>query len=164
MTSVSKPNGVCHGSDGRGATGFPNLADNDWQWGGSFEQILVTLENGRQAAMPPFAPVLGEDGTKEVIAYVRQMAGLDADAQLASAGQMRFQTICMACHGMDGKGNKIFGAPNLTDDVWLYGGSDAAIRETIVDGRNGMMPAFGETLTEERRRLLAAYVQGLSDS
>jgi cytochrome c oxidase cbb3-type subunit 3 len=155
---------MCHGSDGRGATSFPNLADDDWQWGGSFEQILVTLENGRQAAMPPFAPVLGEDGTKEVIAYVRQMAGLDADAQLASAGQMRFQTICMACHGMDGKGNQALGAPNLTDDIWLYGSDAETIEYGLQNGRNGMMPAFGETLSEERRRLLAAYVQSLSDS
>ena len=155
---------MCHGSDGRGATGFPNLADDDWQWGGSFEQLLVTLENGRQAAMPPFAPVLGEDGTKEVIAYVRQMAGLDADAQLASAGQSRFQTICMACHGMDGKGNQALGAPNLTDDIWLYGSDAEDIEYGLRNGRNGMMPAFGETLSEERRSLLAAYVQSLSDS
>jgi cytochrome c oxidase cbb3-type subunit 3 len=155
---------MCHGSDGRGATGFPNLADDDWQWGGSFDQLLITLANGRQAAMPPFAPVLGGDGVPEVIAYVRQMAGLEADADLASAGQARFQTVCMACHGMDGKGNPALGAPNLTDDVWLYGSDAETIEYGLRNGRNGVMPAFGEALSEERRRLLAAYVQTLSDS
>jgi cytochrome c oxidase cbb3-type subunit 3 len=155
---------MCHGSDGRGATGFPNLADGDWQWGGSHEQIMATLKNGRMAAMPPFAPVLGEDGVKEVVAYVRQLAGQEADANLASAGQTRFQTICMACHGMDGKGNQALGAPNLTDGTWLYGSDPETIEQGLRNGRNGQMPAFGETLTEERRKLLAAYVQGLSGS
>jgi cytochrome c oxidase cbb3-type subunit 3 len=155
---------MCHGSDGRGATGFPNLADDDWQWGGSFEQIMETLENGRMAAMPPFAPVLGEDGVQEVVAYVRQLSGLEADAQLAAAGQSRFQTVCMACHGMDGQGNQALGAPNLTDDIWLYGSDPATIEYGMHNGRNGQMPAFGETLSEERRKLLAAYVQSLSGS
>jgi cytochrome c oxidase cbb3-type subunit 3 len=155
---------MCHGSDGRGATGFPNLADGDWQWGGSHEQIMATLKNGRMAAMPPFAPVLGEDGVKEVVAYVRQLSGLEADAQLAGAGEARFQTICMACHGMDGKGNQALGAPNLTDGTWLYGSDPETIEQGLRNGRNGQMPAFGETLTEERRKLLAAYVQGLSGS
>ena len=83
---------------------------------------------------------------------------------MAAAGQKHFQTICMACHGMDGKGNQALGAPNLTDDIWLYGSDPAEIEYGIVNGRNGMMPAFGETLNEDKRRLLAAYVLGLSDS
>ena len=155
---------MCHGSDGRGATGFPNLADDDWQWGGSFEQIMYTLENGRMAAMPPWVAVLGEDGTQEVVQYVLQLSGQDADPQLASAGQARYQTVCMACHGMDGKGNQALGAPNLTDDTWLYGGDAEDIEYALRNGRNGVMPAFGESLSEERRRLLSAYVQGMSDS
>jgi cytochrome c oxidase cbb3-type subunit 3 len=155
---------MCHGSDGRGATGFPNLADDDWQWGGSFEQIMHTLENGRAAAMPPWVAVLGEDGTREVVQYVLQLSGQDADPQLASAGQARFQTVCIACHGMDGKGNQALGAPNLTDDTWLYGGDAEDIEYALRNGRNGVMPAFGESLSEERRRLLSAYVQGMSDS
>jgi len=155
---------MCHGSDGRGATGFPNLADGDWLWGGTYEQIMMTLQNGRIAAMPPLAAALGDDGVREVVAYVRQLSGQDADAQLASAGQARFQTICMACHGMDGKGNQALGAPNLTDDIWLYGGDAAEIEYTVRNGRNGQMPVFGETLSEERRKLLAAYVMGLSGS
>jgi cytochrome c oxidase cbb3-type subunit 3 len=155
---------MCHGSDGRGATGFPNLADDNWQWGGSHEQIMATLANGRTAAMPPWVAVLGEEGVAEVVNYVLRQSGQPADAQLADAGQGRFQTVCMACHGMDGKGNPALGAPDLTDDTWLYGGDAEDIEHAVRNGRNGVMPAFGGTLSEERRRLLAAYVQGLSGS
>lgn len=155
---------MCHGSDGRGATGFPNLADGNWQWGGSHEQIMTTLANGRVAAMPAWAPALGEDGVKEVVAYVLQISGQDADPQLANAGQARFQMFCVACHGVDGKGNPLLGAPDLTDDIWLYGGSAEDFEYALRHGRNGQMPAFGNSLSEERRKLLAAYVQGLSDS
>ena len=155
---------MCHGSDGRGAKGFPNLADDNWQWGGEHDQIMMTLAMGRTAAMPPMAAALGDDGVREVVAYVRQLSGQQADEQLASAGQARFQMICMACHGMDGTGNPALGAPNLTDDTWLYGGDADAIEYAVRNGRNGQMPAFGESLSEERRKLLAAYVQGLSGS
>lgn len=155
---------MCHGSDGRGATGFPNLADDNWQWGDSHEQIMTTLENGRMAAMPPWVAVLGDQGVDEVVNYVLQLSGQTADPELASAGQARFQTVCMACHGMDGTGNPALGAPDLTDDTWLYGGDAADIEYAVRNGRNGVMPAFGETLSEERRKLLAAYVQGLSES
>jgi cytochrome c oxidase cbb3-type subunit 3 len=154
---------MCHGSDGRGAKGFPNLADNDWQWGGSFEQILLTLENGRQAAMPPLAAALGEQGVPEVVAYVQTLSGQKADAGMAAAGEAKFQMVCMACHGMDGKGNPLLGAPNLTDDIWLYSSDPTDIEYAIRNGRNGKMPAFGNTLSEDHRRLLAAYVLGLSD-
>jgi cytochrome c oxidase cbb3-type subunit 3 len=155
---------MCHGSDGRGAKGFPNLADDDWQWGGSHEQIMATLNNGRVAAMPPWAGPLGEEGVAQVVAYVLQLSGQAADANLAAAGQSRFQMFCVACHGMDGKGNPVLGAPNLTDDIWLYGGTAEDIEYALRNGRNGQMPAFGEQLTEERRKLLAAYVQKLSES
>ena len=155
---------MCHGSDGRGAKGFPNLADGSWQWGGSHEQIMMTLENGRIAAMPSWEAPLGEDGVKEVVAYVRQLSGQEADAQLANAGQAKFQMFCIACHGMDGTGNPALGAPNLADDIWLYGGDAESIEYALRNGRAGQMPAFGESLSEEHRKLLAAYVQGLSDS
>jgi cytochrome c oxidase cbb3-type subunit III len=155
---------MCHGSDGRGATGFPNLADDDWQWGGSHEEIMATLANGRMAAMPAWAAALGEDGVEEVVAYVLQLSGQDADPQVANAGQPRYQMFCAACHGVDGKGNTMLGAPNLTDDTWLYGGSAEDIEYALRNGRNGQMPAFGNSLSEERRKLLAAYVRGLSDS
>ena len=128
------------------------------------DQIMMTLAMGRPAALPPMAAALGDDGVREVVAYVRQLSGQQADEQLASAGQARFQMICMACHGMDGTGNPALGAPNLTDDTWLYGGDADAIEYAVRNGRNGQMPAFGESLSEERRKLLAAYVQGLSGS
>jgi cytochrome c oxidase cbb3-type subunit 3 len=99
-----------------------------------------------------------------VVAYVQQLSGQTADPELAAAGQARFQMICMACHGMDGTGNQALGAPNLTNGIWLYGGNPADIESTIINGRNGNMPAHGNLLNEDRRRLLAAYVLGLSDS
>ncbi len=155
---------MCHASDGRGAPGFPNLADDDWLYGNSFDTVMVSIANGRMGAMPPMGAVLGEDGVTEVVAYVQQLSGQTADAELAAAGQARFQMICMACHGMDGTGNQALGAPNLTDDIWLYGGNPADIKETLMNGRNGKMPAHENLLNEDRRRLLAAYVIGLSDS
>ena len=155
---------MCHGSDGRGATGFPNLADDAWQWGGSFDAIVQTITHGRQAAMPPMGAALGEDGVREVVAYVQTLSGQKADQELAEAGQARFQMICMACHGMDGKGNPALGAPNLTDDAWIYGNSPEMIETAVLNGRNGKMPAFDGQLSEDRIRLLSAYVLGLSES
>lgn len=152
----------CHGSDGGGARGFPNLANSDWQWGGDPDTIVQTIAGGRTAAMTPWGEVLGPEGVDQVVAYVRQLSGQEADAALATAGATQFQTFCMACHGMDGKGNPMLGAPNLTDDVWLYGGDAATIKETVVGGRMGQMPAFQDSLGELRVRLLAAYVLRLS--
>jgi cytochrome c oxidase cbb3-type subunit 3 len=155
---------MCHGSDGRGAKSFPNLTDGNWLWGGSYDQVLTSITKGRIGAMPPMGAALGEDGTREVVAYVQQLSGQKADPDMAAAGQARFQTVCMACHGMDGTGNQALGAPNLTDDIWLYGGSPADIEATINNGRNGNMPAHENLLHEDRLRLLAAYVMGLSES
>jgi cytochrome c oxidase cbb3-type subunit 3 len=101
--------------------------------------------------------VLGAQGVDQVVAYVQQLSGQQADASLAAAGQSLFETNCAACHGVDGKGNPILGAPNLTDDIWLYGGDAATLHQTLENGRNGQMPAFGERLGPERVRLLAAY-------
>lgn len=147
----------CHGSDGGGARGFPNLADANWLWGGEPDTVVQTISAGRIAVMPPWGPVLGEKGVDEVVAYVGQLGGQPSDAALAAAGQPLFETNCAACHGVDGKGNPILGAPNLTDDIWLYGGDAASLRQTVANGRNGQMPAFGERLGAERVRLLAAY-------
>jgi len=155
---------MCHGSDGRGAKGFPNLADNDWLWGDSYDTVLSSISTGRIGAMPPMGAALGEDGVREVVAHVQQLSGQKADPEMAAAGQARFQMVCMACHGMDGTGNQALGAPNLTDEIWLYGGNPADIEATIVSGRNGNMPAHEKLLNEDRRRLLAAYVKGLSGS
>lgn len=152
----------CHGSDGGGAVGFPNLRNADWQWGGDADAVVATIAGGRVAAMPPWGAVLGDQGVDEVVAYVQTLSGQQADPALATAGQARFQTVCAACHGVDGKGNPLLGAPNLTDDVWLYGSDAATIRKTVVDGRNGQMPAWNDKLGEQRVKLLAAYVTKLS--
>jgi cytochrome c oxidase cbb3-type subunit 3 len=149
---------TCHGSDARGAKGFPNLTDSDWIWGGAPDTVLTTIMDGRQAVMPPMGQVLGEDGVTQVAVYVQSLSGAPVDAALAHAGEARFQAICSACHGPDGKGNPLLGAPNLTDKVWLYGGDFATISETIRNGRNGKMPAHRDILGEDRARLVAAWV------
>jgi cytochrome c oxidase cbb3-type subunit III len=154
---------MCHGSDARGARGFPNLTDDDWLWGGTPEQILTTVLEGRQAAMPPLAAAIGGDvGVTEVAAYVQSLSGIKADPALAAAGKARFGGVCAACHGVDGKGNPALGAPNLTDKTWLYGNDFATIREAVVQGRAGMMPAHEPIIGATRARLAAAYVWSLS--
>jgi len=148
----------CHGSDARGAKGFPNLTDGDWLWGGDPEAVLASIKGGRQAVMPPWGPVLGEQGVTEVATYVLSLSGQQADPALAAAGKARYDTICIACHGLEGKGNPMLGAPNLTDDVWLYGADFATISEGIRNGRNGVMPAQQPLIGTERSRLAAAWV------
>jgi cytochrome c oxidase cbb3-type subunit III len=147
----------CHGSDGGGAKGFPNLTDSNWQWGGDPDTVVQTITAGRMAVMPPWGAVLGAQGVDQVVAYVQQLSGQQADASLAAAGKTIFETNCAACHGMDGKGNPMLGSANLTDNIWLYGGDSATLNATLTNGRNGQMPAFGERLGPERVRLLAAY-------
>ena len=139
----------CHASDAKGALGFPNLTDDDWNWGGDFETIMTTVKQGRMGVMPAFAPALGEDGTQEVAAYVRSLSGLDHDAELAAAGQPKFGMFCAACHGPEGKGQDMFGAPNLTDDIWLHGSADA-IQTALYEGFNNNMPAQLDLLDENR--------------
>jgi len=153
---------VCHGSDGRGSYGFPNLADSDWLYGGSAEDIKTTLVNGRQGAMPALGGALGEDGVDNVAEYVFKLSGREHDAKKAEAGGQLFATYCAACHGADGTGNKMLGAPNLTDGIWLYGGSPTLVRHTIRNGRNGNMPAQADKLKAEKIHLLTAYVYSLS--
>ena len=152
----------CHGSDGGGQRGFPNLRDQDWLWGGEPATIEQTITGGRQGQMPAWGPVLGEQGVKEVVNYVLSLSGAPHDDALATAGKPRFDTICAACHGPEGKGNPALGAPNLTDHIWLYGGTEADITETVTNGRHGQMPAHGDRLGAPRVHLLAAYVYGLS--
>lgn len=153
---------VCHGSDARGSRGFPNLTDDDWLYGGTPENIEQTILNGRNAAMPAWGQMLGEKGVREVAAYVRSLSGASAYEQDRAAGEAKFKTTCIACHGPDGKGSQAMGAPNLTDNIWLYGGSQAVVEKTIHDGRKGQMPAHKEKLGEQKVHLLAAYVYSLS--
>lgn len=152
----------CHGSDARGSRGYPNLADKDWLWGSSPEQITASIASGRTAMMPPHAH-LGEPVINQVTSYVMSLSGRDGDATAITAGQKVFQTMgCAGCHGMDGTGNPLLGAPNLTDNIWLYGGSEGSIRQTISQGRAGQMPAHQSTLGADKVHLLAAYVASLS--
>ncbi len=154
---------MCHGSDARGAKGYPNLADNNWQWGETPEAILTSVLDGRQAAMPAFAPMLGGDTqVNETVAYVQSLSGQPVSGALANAGRGHFQGICAACHGVDGKGNPALGAANLTDDYWLYGDRFEDIRAAITLGHNGQMPAHRGLIGETRSRLVAAYVYSLS--
>lgn len=151
----------CHGSDARGMRGFPNLTDDAWLYGGSPEQIRTTLLQGRQGVMPGWIDSFGEQGIKEVVAYTLSLSGRKVDPQLAEAGEAKF-AACAACHGQDGKGNYAMGAPNLTDNIWLYGGSEKAVTETLTHGRNGVMPAWEKILGEDKIHLLSAYVYSLS--
>jgi cytochrome c oxidase cbb3-type subunit III len=150
----------CHGADARGASGFPDLTDNDWLYGGTPDDILTTITHGRQGVMPALGAALGEQGVDEVLTYVLSLSGRPAPADKVEAGKARF-VLCAACHGADGKGNQTLGAPNLTDDIWLYGGSPESIRKSITQGRHGQMPAWG-WLGADRIRLLAAYIYSLS--
>jgi cytochrome c oxidase cbb3-type subunit 3 len=152
----------CHGSDAQGNTGFPNLTDNDWLYGGAPEQIIETISNGRRGAMPAWGSALGDAGVQEVAAYVVSLNGRDSDKTLAAAGQQKFAMFCVACHGADGKGNQAMGAPNLTDKIWLYGGSLSTLQQTIHGGRNGQMPAWNDILGPDKVHIVAAYVYSLS--
>ena len=155
----------CHGSDAKGAKGFPNLADNDWLWGGEPEQIKASILGGRVGIMPPYGgnpdAVGGPAGAKELANYVRSLSGLSNDAILAAKGKERFAVVCIACHGPEGKGNAAAGWPNLADKTWLYGSKEETIMETITKGRNNVMPAHKDFLGEAKVHLLAAYVYGL---
>lgn len=153
---------TCHGSDAGGARGFPNLTDGDWMWGGNAETIKASIMDGRTGAMPPWQAALGDDGVVEVTEYVLSLAGRQHDAGKAEAGKTRFETICVACHGADGKGNPAMGAPNLTDNVWLYGGSRGVIQQTVSQGRTGVMPAHRDFLGDDKVHVLAAYIYSLS--
>lgn len=152
----------CHGSDAGGAKGFPNLRDAEWIWGGEPMQIHESIAKGRQAMMPPQAESIGAENVRAVANHVRSLSGLPHDAELAARGKVTFEQVCVACHGMDARGNPALGAPNLADRIWLYGASEETIIETITQGRNGVMPAQGEFLGAGKVHVLAAYVWGLS--
>lgn len=152
---------VCHGSDARGAKGFPNLRDSDWLWGGKPEQIEASILNGRRGTMPAWKLSLGEEGIEEVTAYVMSLSGRSVDESKVAAGKIHYKN-CFGCHGVEGQGNTAMGAPNLTDKTWLYGAAPSSIKHTIAEGRSGVMPAHKDFLGEDRVHVLAAYVLSLS--
>ena len=152
----------CHGADGRGAKGFPNLTDSDWLYGGEPELIKQTLNEGRMGVMPPHAQ-LGADTIKDLANYVRSLSGLPNDSVRAAKGKEAFTSAgCVGCHGPDAKGMAAIGAPNLTDKTWLYGSSEATITETIINGRQNKMPAWKDFLGDGKIQLLTAYVYSLN--
>jgi len=151
----------CHGSDAGGAPGFPSLRDGDWLWGGNPDSVLATIQGGRTGVMPGWLPVLGDEGVEDMLAYVMSLSGRTLPAGNVVRGGKKFAEICSACHGADGRGNPLLGAPNLTDHIWLHGGALATIRATIAYGRQGQMPAHLDRLGETRTKLLAAYVLSL---
>ncbi|CAO3949265.1 cytochrome-c oxidase, cbb3-type subunit III [Achromobacter mucicolens] len=153
----------CHGSDAKGAPSFPNLTDGDWLHGGSPEAIMQTIKQGRHGIMPPWKDSIDPKMAGDIAQYVRSLSGLTADPVRVFRGKREFANFCVACHGVDGKGNQLVGAPNLTDDVWLYGSSEASIVKTILEGRDNRMPAHEHILSPEQIKILTAWVWGLSN-
>jgi len=159
----------CHGAGGAGSRGYPNLDDNKWLWGGTLEQIAQTITHGiragddagHQGSMPAFGRdgLLKPDQISTVAEYVRSLSGLPTTpgADLA-AGAKIFADNCAVCHGPQGKGNREVGAPNLTDNIWLYAPDKKTITEGITNGRGGVMPAWSGKLDDVTIKALAVYV------
>lgn len=154
----------CHGSDARGAKGFPNLTDKDWLGGGSHDVIANVIANGRNGVMPPMAAAVGSaEDVRNVANYVLSLSGSPHDSVRAVQGKEKFVS-CAACHGADGKGMAAIGAPNLTDGVWLHGWGEEAITRAVNNGINNAMPGQAALLNEDQVKVLAAYVWGMSNT
>lgn len=153
---------VCHGADAGGNFGFPDLTDNDWLYGGAPENIHETLVNGRAGNMPAWGSILGEEKIGHVTDYLLKISGQEFNADAAAKGEPLYSQNCAACHGADGKGMIAVGAPNLTDDIWLYSGTRDGITQTLRKGRANQMPAQKNLLREDKIHVLTAYVYSLS--
>jgi cytochrome c oxidase cbb3-type subunit 3 len=162
----------CHGSGAAGSLGYPNLKDDDWLWGGNIQEIELTLQHGIRAADDPatrtsLMPSFGKDGilnagqVSDTAAYVRSLSGKAPNDATAQRGQAVFAANCVVCHGADGKGLRQFGAPNLTDAVWLYGGKPDQVSASIHKAHAGVMPAWSKKLDAVTIKMLAAYVHSL---
>lgn len=149
---------ACHGPEGKGqADMFPNVIDDVWQWGREPAQIEQSIRSGRQANMPGWEAALDTESIAQVANYVQSLSQSEAAGQ-EHPGRQQYELFCVACHGPDGAGNVALGAPNIADNDWLYGNSDAALAHTIAKGRNGQMPSFGERLDEVQIRMLVAWL------
>ncbi|WBU65685.1 cytochrome-c oxidase, cbb3-type subunit III [Paracoccus aerodenitrificans] len=162
----------CHGSGAAGAKGYPNLLDNDWLWGGSLDEIHTTVTHGirneddpdaRYSEMPRFGldGMLDDEQIDQVTQTVLAMSGQPNDAAQAAAGETVFLDNCSVCHMEDGTGDRMQGAPDLTDAVWLYGGDEASIRQSVYDARFGVMPNWSPRLSEDDIRAVSYYVHSL---
>jgi cytochrome c oxidase cbb3-type subunit 3 len=160
----------CHGAGATGARGYPSLADDDWLWGGDLKAIEYTITHGvrnadddatRLSQMPAFGEILSRLQIAQLVAHVRVISGQDKPSSASAAGAALFAENCASCHGPDGKGNREFGAPNLTDAIWLYGGDKATLTTTISKARYGVMPRWNARLDPATIRMLAAYVHSL---
>lgn len=154
----------CHGSDAQGSPSFPNLTDTAWLWGGEPEQIIQTITKGRNGIMPPHSAMMSPVEASQIAQFVRSMNDLSHDQTQLVPGKKLYDQYCIACHQADGTGNQLLGAPNLTDNTWLYGSSEDEIVHGIMYGRNNKMPAQEKVLTPEQIRVLAGWVWGLSNN
>ena len=158
----------CHGSGAAGNVGYPNLLDNDWLWGGSVDEIAYTIQHGirnetddaHYSEMPRFGvdELLEPEQIDQVVEFVLQLSGSEFDAVMATEGAVVFEDNCAACHAEDGTGDRDQGAPNLADAIWLYGGDRATLHETVSEARFGVMPAWGQRLTQAEVNAAAVYV------
>jgi len=162
----------CHGSGAAGSKGYPNLNDDDWLWGGDIRSLQYTIENGirnpdhdqtRMSMMPAFGKdgILNPAQVGDLTAYVRTISGQAKSNAAAARGKTLFADNCAVCHGPAGKGLRQFGAPNLADSIWLYGGDSDSIATTITNARYGVMPRWGAKLGPVTVKMLAAYVHSL---
>lgn len=162
---------TCHGSGGQGARGYPNLNDDVWLWGGTLSDIQTTIRHGiradddltRLSEMPAFGrdELLSASEIDDVTEYVLRLSGQEAREEAAGRGGAMFAEQCAACHGETGQGERTFGAPNLTDPDWLYGGERETIGNTITNARSGVMPAWQDRLDPATIAALAVYVHAL---
>lgn len=162
----------CHGSGAQGFVGFPNLNDDDWIWGGALDDIHMTIENGirwdsnedtRLSDMPKYLDdeMLTRDQIKDVTQHVLSLSDGSTDAEAATRGAVIFEEECSMCHTATGAGDRSVGAPNLSDAIWLYGGSEQEIYTTIAHARRGVMPAWVGRLDAATIKQLTLYVHGL---
>ena len=163
---------ACHGSGAAGFTGYPNLNDDDWLWGGTLDDIYQTLlfgirsghDEARFGNMLAFGAdgILTRDEISDVVSYVEQIGGLEPeDMASVERGKALFADNCASCHGEAGMGEQSLGAPNLTDSIWLYGSTRTALMETIINGRAGVMPGWQARLDDVTIKSLTVYVHSL---
>lgn len=162
----------CHGSGAAGSPGYPNLNDDDWLWGGDLKAIEYTITHGarnpdvattRTSLMPAFGRdgILTQGQIEDVVSHIRTISGEEKPSASARRGAALFEANCAVCHGPAGKGMREFGAPNLTDGIWLFGGDRETLARTVAESRKGVMPAWDHVLSPVTIKMLAVYVHSL---